>query len=161
MSMPEALRPRQTGPGASTVMATIPSAYPAYSEQDTADKLILPYLATEFGFPAAASLEYWAQHTMRLSEDRTGRYDGLYLSRGYPYVVMEAKRCSHDLTEDDIGQARAYATGPDFDRPVPFLVISNGREHRFYKRSETIDPADGRLRYDQIPPTLWKAIIAE
>ena len=142
-------------------MAAIHSAYLSYSEQDTADKLILPYLSSEFGFPPAASLDYQAQHTMRLDDERTGRYDGLYLSGGYPYIIMEAKRYAHDLTEDDVGQARAYATGPDFDRPVPFLVVSNGREHRFYKRSETIDPADGRLRYDHIPPTLWNAIIAE
>jgi hypothetical protein len=142
-------------------VAATHSAYVAYSEQDTADKLILPYLATEFGFPAAASLDYQAQHTLRLDEDRSGRYDGLYLSGGYPYVILEAKRYAHELTEGDIGQARAYATGPDFDRPVPFLVVSNGREHVFYKRSETIDLLDGRLRYDRITPTPWKAIIAD
>ncbi len=142
-------------------MPAIHSACLGYSEQDTADKLILPYLSTEFGYPAASSLDYQAQHTMRLSEGQTGRYDGLYLSGGYPYVIMEAKRYDHDLDDDDVGQARAYATGLDFDRPVPFLVVSNGREHRFFKRTETIDPADGKLRYEPIPPTSWRAIIAE
>jgi hypothetical protein len=54
-----------------------------YSEQDTADKLILPYLSSAFGFPAAESLDYQAQHTLDTFPDKTGRYDGLYLSGGY------------------------------------------------------------------------------
>jgi hypothetical protein len=136
-------------------------AYETYSEQDTADKLILPYLATEFGFPSPSSLDYQAQHTIRTDEKTSGRYDGLYLSGGFPYVVMEAKRADRDLTDNDVMQARLYATGPDFDRPVPFLVVSNGQDHQFYKRTETIDPVDGKLRYKQIPATAWKAIIAE
>jgi hypothetical protein len=137
------------------------AAYESYSEQDTADKLILPYLTKEFGFPTPSSLDYQAQHTIRTDEGTSGRYDGLYLSGGYPYVVMEAKRAKQDLAENDFAQARSYATGPDFDRPVPFLIVSNGREHGFYKRTETIDPADGKLRYVPIPATAWKAITAE
>jgi Type I restriction enzyme R protein N terminus (HSDR_N) len=136
-------------------------AYETYSEQDTADKLILPYLTVEFGFPAPSSLDYQAQHTIRTDDDTSGRYDGLYLNGGYPYVVMEAKRAGRDLTNEDVTQARSYATGPDFDRPVPFLIVSNGRNHQFYKRTETIDPADGKLEYKQIPATGWKAITSE
>ena len=136
-------------------------AYESYSEQDTADKLILPYLTSEFGFPAPSSLDYQAQHTIRTDEDTSGRYDGLYLDGGFPYVVMEAKRAARDLTDEDVTQARSYATGPDFDRPVPFLIVSNGRKHQFYKRTETIDPADGKLKYKQIPATAWKAITSE
>ena len=132
-----------------------------YSEQDTADKLILPYLSGELGFPASSSLDYQAQHTLRIDEGRSGRYDGLYLSGGYPYAVLEAKRFGHDLEHNDVAQARSYATGPDFDTPVPFFVVSNGREHRFFKRTETIDPADGKLKYDPIPATSWVAITSE
>lgn len=142
-------------------MAATVSSYLGYTEQDTADKLILPYLTSQLGFPAPSSLDYQAQHTTRLDENRTGRYDGLYLRGGFPYVVMEAKKYVHDLLDEDVAQARAYATGPDFDYPVPFLVISNGREHQFYKRTDTLDPGDGKLRYDQIPRTSWDAITAE
>ena len=127
-------------------MAAPVSSYLGYTEQDTADKLILPYLTSQLKFPAPSSLDYQAQHTTRLDEIRTGRYDGLYLRGGFPYVVMEAKKYVHDLLEEDVEQARAYATGPDFDYPVPFLVVSNGREHRFYKRTDTLDPGDGKLR---------------
>lgn len=121
--------------------------------------MILPYLTSAFGFPAASSLEFQAQHTTRIDETRSGRYDGLYLSGGFPYVVLEAKRYQHDLTEEDFSQARSYATGPDFDKPVPFLVVSNGREHQFYQRTETIHPEDGKLRYEPIPGTPWHSII--
>jgi Type I restriction enzyme R protein N terminus (HSDR_N)/Eco57I restriction-modification methylase len=137
------------------------SGYESYSEQDTADKLILPYLTTEFGFPTPSSLDYQAQHTIRTDENTSGRYDGLYLSGGFPYVVMEAKRAGRPLTDDDVTQARSYATGPDFDRPVPFLIVSNGHSHQFYKRTETVDPADGKLKYERIPATGWRAITAE
>jgi hypothetical protein len=133
-------------------------AFDAYSEQDTADKLILPYLEKGFGFPSPASLDYQAQHMTALGDSSQGRYDGLYLHDGFPYAVLEAKRYKHDLTEADVLQARSYATSETFDYPVPFLIISNGREHRFLKRTETIDPADGKLRYAPIPATPWKAI---
>jgi type I restriction-modification system DNA methylase subunit len=142
-------------------MPVLASSYDEYSEQDTADKLILPYLTHEYGFPPASSLDYQAQHGTRISEDMTGRYDGLYLSGGFPYAIVEAKRYSHELRDADTEQARAYATGPDFDRPVPFLIISNGRNHLFYKRTETLDPSDGKLRYEQIPPTRWIKITSE
>jgi type I site-specific restriction endonuclease len=135
--------------------------YSTYTEQDTADKLILPYLSEQFGFPVPSSLDYQVQHTTHMDDNHTGRYDGLYLSGGFPYTLLEAKRYEHDLTDADTAQARAYATGPDFDRPVPFLVISNGREHKFFKRTETIDPVDGRLRYNPIPATKWNAITEE
>lgn len=137
------------------------SSYTAYTEQDTADKLILPYLETQFGFPARSSLDYQAQHTAQMDETHTGRYDGLYLSGGFPYAILEAKRYVHELEGSDLNQARSYATGGTFDSPVPFLIVSNGREHRFYKRTETIDPGDGKLLYEPIPPTLWKAIQEE
>jgi len=142
-------------------MPVIASTHHDYSEQDTADKLILPYLTNEYGFPPASSLDYQAQHATRISLESSGRYDGLYLSGGFPYAIVEAKRYRHALVDADMEQARAYATGPDFDRPVPFLIISNGREHRFYKRTETIDLSDGRLKYERIPATEWRGITSE
>ena len=132
-----------------------------YSEQDTADKLILPYLATTHEFPSPDSLDYQAQRTLTLEEGKTGRYDGLYLSGGYPYAVLEAKKFAHDLTDDDVKQARDYATSEHFDISVPFLVVSNGREHRFLKITATIDPVDKKLTYAPIPPANWSTVIAE
>ena len=132
-----------------------------YTEQDTVDKLILPWLASQHHFPAASSLDYQAQHTLPDGDGGTGRYDGLYLSGGYPYVVMEGKRYRHDLTDDDVAQARSYATSSFFDRPVPFLVVSNGRDHRFLQISTTIDPADGQPTYNEIPAVDWRQVIAE
>ncbi len=58
------------------------SPFDSYSEQDTADKLILPYFATTHGFPTPDSLDYQAQHTLATDPGKTGRYDGLYLSGG-------------------------------------------------------------------------------
>jgi hypothetical protein len=137
------------------------SAFDSYSEQDTADKLILPYLASEHGFPKPDSLDYQAQHHLATEPGKTGRYDGLYLSGGYPYVVLEAKRYVHDLDDSDFQQARSYATSTDFDKPVPFIVVSNGREHHFYHLTATIDPADGKLIYSKIPAVDWGKIILE
>src|SRR5689334_8789981 len=92
--------------GKATVDAST-KAQMGYSEQDTADKLILPYLAKTHGFPNPDTLDYWAQHTVAVSEGVTGRYDGMYLHGGYPYAVLEAKKFAHDLTPDDVLQARA------------------------------------------------------
>src|SRR5262245_3515680 len=103
----------------------------SYSEQDTADKLILPYLTSTYKFPSPDGLDYQAQHSVQLQPGKAGRYDGLYLSGGYPYAVLEAKKYAHDLQQEDLAQAREYATSAFFDKPVPFLLISNGREHQF------------------------------
>ncbi|HEY9158676.1 type I restriction endonuclease [Candidatus Binatus sp.] len=136
-------------------------SYRQYSEQDTADKLILPYLHNHKGFPSPDTLDYQAQHTVPVGEGEQGRYDGLYLSEGYPYAVLEAKRYSHDLTEEDVNQARSYAVSDFFETPVSFIVISNGRERRFLRKTETIDVQDGRLKYAPIPECTWNAVTAE
>jgi hypothetical protein len=137
------------------------SSFDSYSEQDTADKLILPYLASTHGFPKPDSLDYQAQHNLVTEPGKTGRYDGLYLSGGYPYVVLEAKRHVHDLDDGDFQQARSYATSNDFDKPVPFLVVSNGREHNFYHLTTTIDPVAHKPIYTKIPAIDWGKIILE
>ena len=141
--------------------AMITTTFAAYSEQDTADKLILPYLATTHGFPKADSLDYQAQHTLETEAGKTGRYDGLYLSAGYPYVVLEAKKYAHDLDEADFAQARSYATSSFFDKPVPLVVVSNGREHLFYQLTTTIHPADHKPIYSQIPAIDWSKVILQ
>jgi hypothetical protein len=82
-------------------MPTLDKSKSKYSEQDTADKLILPFLHTIHKFPPHESLDYQAQHTVPTESGKTGRYDGLYLSGGYPYVVLEAKKYSHDLDKQD------------------------------------------------------------
>lgn len=142
-------------------MKQLTPKYIGYSEQDTVDTLILPWLTQQHHFPAASSLDYQAQHTLPVAQGGTGRYDGLYLSGGYPYVVLEGKRYSHDLTDDDVAQARSYATSDFFDRPVPFLIVSNGREHRFLQLTTTLDPTDGQPHYAPIPAVDWKQVIAE
>ncbi|HEX8402795.1 MAG TPA: N-6 DNA methylase [Allosphingosinicella sp.] len=135
--------------------------YIGYSEQDTVDTLILPWLTQQHHFPLASSLDYQAQHTLPVAQGGTGRYDGLYLSGGYPYVVLEGKRYSHDLTDEDVAQARSYATSDFFDKAVPFLIVSNGRQHRFLQITTTINPADGKPHYAPIPSTDWQQIVAE
>lgn len=142
-------------------MASLDKAKLGYSEQDTADKLILPYLAATYGFPLAESLDYQAQHTVETQTGKTGRYDGLYLSGGYPYVVLEAKKYAHDIHAADKQQARDYATSSFFDKPVPFIVVSNGREHHFLKITQTIEPLDGKLTYASIPPAKWDNVVSE
>lgn len=48
-----------------------------------------------------------------------------------------------------------------FDKPVPFLVVSNGREHKFYQLTATINPADGKLIYGEITSVDWAKIVLE
>jgi hypothetical protein len=133
----------------------------SYSEQDTADKLILPFLSNSCGFPKPDSLDYQAQHSVQLNEENVGRYDGLYLHGGYPYAIVEAKKYSHDIEEQDFYQARSYAISNFFDSPVPFIVVSNGRDYKFYKRTSEIDPKDGKILYTSITPSNWNQIICE
>jgi hypothetical protein len=107
-------------------------------------------------------MDYQAQHTVTTGEEHSGRYDGLYLHGGYPYVLLEAKRDTHDLTEEDFRQAREYATSEFFDTPVPFIVVSNGKEHRFYKKKTSLDLTDGKIEYGIIAgETSWKQIVSE
>jgi type I site-specific restriction endonuclease len=96
-----------------TKTSAVPSKFDGYSEQDTADKLIPPYLTITHGFPKSDNLNYHAQHSVETEPGKTGRYDGLYLSGGYPFVVLEAKRHSHELNDGDFEQARSYATSCD------------------------------------------------
>ena len=77
------------------------------------------------------------------------------------YAVLEAKRHAHDLDVGDFQQARSYATSDFFDKHVPFLVVSNGRTHNFYRLSTTIDPSDHKPIYSQITATDWIDIIKE
>jgi hypothetical protein len=63
--------------------------------------------------------------------------------------VLEAKRYVHELDDSDFRQARSYATSNDFDKPVPFLVVSNGRQHLFFHLTATINPADGKPIYSK------------
>ena len=49
----------------------------------------LPYLHTAHGFPSPDSLDYQAQHTLEIEPGKSGRYDGLFLSGGYPFAVLE------------------------------------------------------------------------
>ena len=44
---------------------------------------------------------------------------------------------------------------------MPFLVVSNGREHKFYHLTATISPADHKPIYAQIPAVDWGKIILE
>jgi len=132
-----------------------------FTEQDTADKLILPYLTSQYGFPSPESLDYQAQHTLPTDEEHLGRYDGLYLNGGYPYIVLEAKKYAHDLTEDDFKQARSYATSDFFDEPVPFIILSNGREHQFYKKTSELDLEDRKISYQRIAEAYWHSTIEE
>jgi hypothetical protein len=132
-----------------------------FSEQDTADKLVLPYLTREFGFPAPDTMDYQAQHSVPMSDEHFGRYDGLYLTGGYPHVVLEVKKYSHDLTDADFRQTRSYALSDFFQDKVPFLVVSNGRDHRFYKKRTELDTSDHGLMYERVHPVNWSQIIAE
>ncbi|MBN1664826.1 MAG: Eco57I restriction-modification methylase domain-containing protein [Deltaproteobacteria bacterium] len=133
----------------------------SFSEQDTADKLILPFLSHSCGFPTPDSLDYQAQHAVKLNEDDMGRYDGLYLHGGYPYAIVEAKKYSHDIEEKDFHQARSYAISDFFDSPVPFIVVSNGKDYNFYKKTNEIDAQDGKISYKQISQSHWSQIICE
>jgi hypothetical protein len=133
--------------------------FEAYSEQDTADKLILPYLAAANGFPKPESLDYQAQHVLEAASGKSGRYDGLYLAGGYPYAVMEAKKYAHSLNNDDFQQVRQYATSAFFDRPVPFIILSNGQDHQFFQLTATISPVNQKPIYNKIPAIGWAKII--
>lgn len=135
--------------------------YILFTEQDTLDTFILPHLAKNRGFPKPESLDYQAQHNVPKTLGGTGRYDGLYLKGGYPYVVLEAKRYAVDLTDDHIAQAREYAVSDFFDEPVPFLIVSNGRDHKFFQKTDTIEPGDGKPIYHQIPDTTWTKVTRE
>ena len=44
---------------------------------------------------------------------------------------------------------------------MPFLVVSNGREHKFYHLTTTINPADHKPIYAEIPPVDWSKIVLE
>jgi type I site-specific restriction-modification system R (restriction) subunit len=129
-----------------------------FSEQDTATKLVLPTLHSRFGFPKPTSSEYTEQRTIPRTGAMPGRYDGMYSFGGYPIAILEVKAYSHQvLTHEDFRQARDYATSPSFTTPLPYLIISNGTQYRFYARTEDLD-TDGKPKYVPVSQRFWDEI---
>lgn len=45
--------------------------------------------------------------------------------------------------------------------PVPFFIVSNGRDHYFYKRITEIDPNGQKIHYVRVTETHWADITTE
>ena len=128
-----------------------------FSEQDTATKLVLPIMSRKFGFPDSTSQDFKEQRTVTTT-DGHGRYDGLYCFEGFPIAVIEIKAYRHsEITFDDFKQARAYACSLSFTKPIPFLILSNGKNFKFFTISDQIDE-DNKPKYFSIPQRYWDDI---
>jgi type I restriction enzyme M protein len=70
-----------------------------------------------------------------------------------PALVVETKRLSHKLREEDANQALSYAQL--FDPPAPYAVLTNGKDWEVYK---LFDEAIGGLEEVPEPDDLYSAV---
>ena len=91
----------------------VASAFDSYSEQDTADKLILPYLAKTHRFPTPDSLDYQAQHTLATDPARPGATMACIFQVAIPTSYLRRSATSTTSTT-------VIFTRPALTQPLPF-----------------------------------------
>lgn len=108
----------------------------SWNEFNTFSKLIYPYLEKELGYPERESQFFDEQTYVRKRGQKTGPYDGAFIDENKRVLLLvEAKRESKKLTSKDQEQAFDYCLGDSFSIPPPYVLVSNGREHKWFRRS--------------------------
>src|SRR5690606_31085045 len=101
------------------------------NEEDIKGKLLLPYIH-DLGFDVSEiSLEH--SFTIRLGKKKhvTGRSDILCKRNNLNLFVIELKKDSININQDDIDQGISYATSL-IDGIAPFTIVSNGKTTRIF-----------------------------
>jgi hypothetical protein len=142
----------------------------AFSEADVHSTLFEPDMR-RLGYPLRTSSQadgdyFVEQHALAMrrlrSRQRTGFYDGLYLTGNAPIVLCELKRYSALDAPADWERAKrqliGYAKSEDFAAPPPFLILYCGRRERdrFFRLKTVADPSlFGGVEYEELDE-IWE-----
>ena len=109
----------------------------SWNEFNTFSKLIYPYLKEELGYPERKSQFFDEQTYVRKRGNKTGPYDGAFIdAHGSVLLLVEAKREGKKLSQKEQTQAFDYCLGDNFPIPPPYVLVSNGKEHQWFRRSK-------------------------
>ena len=130
----------------------------SWNEFNTFSKLIYPYLEKGLGYPERESQFFDEQTYVRKRGEKTGPYDGAFLDESKRVLLLvEAKREGKKLTSKDREQAFDYCLGDSFSIPPPYVLVSNGKDHRWFRRSKKAD----KFSYKACQETKYQMIIEE
>ena len=108
-----------------------------WNEFNTFSKLIYPYLKKELGYPERESQFFDEQTYVRKRGNKKGPYDGAFIDENKGILLLvEAKRQGKKLTPKEQEQAFDYCLGDSFSLPPPYVLVSNGEEHKWFRRSK-------------------------
>ena len=112
----------------------------SWNEFNTFSKLIYPYLKEELGYPERKSQFFDEQTYVRKRGNKTGPYDGAFIdAHKRVLLLVEAKREGKKLSQKEHNQAFDYCLGDSFTIPPPYVLVSNGKEHEWFRRSKNVD----------------------
>lgn len=124
----------------------------------TFSKLIYPYLKEDLGYPERKSQFFDEQTYVRKRGQKTGPYDGAFIDENKRVLLLvEAKREGKKLTSKDQEQAFDYCLGDSFPIPPPYVLLSNGKDHKWFRRSKN----GNEFSYKACQETKYQVIIEE
>ena len=107
----------------------------SWNEFNTFSKLIYPYLKEELGYPERKSQFFDEQTYVRKRGNKTGPYDGAFIdAHKRVLLLVEAKREEKKLSQKECDQAFDYCLGDSFLIPPPYVLVSNGKAHKWFRR---------------------------
>ncbi len=129
-----------------------------WNEFNTFSKLIYPYLENNLGYPERGSQFFDEQTYVRKRGKRIGPYDGVFIDENKRVLLLiEAKREGKELVSKDQEQAFDYCLGDSFSMPPPYVLLSNGREYKWFRRCKNEDG----FSYKTCQETYYQRIIEE
>lgn len=122
------------------------------NEANTFSRLIYPYLENALSYPARHSGSCDEQTYIRTKGGRNKPFDAVFMARTRPVLLVEAKRQGTKLNQSHLEQAKEYAFGEKFAPiPPPFLLVSNGEDHNWFKRKELEIGEFDYVRCNEVP----------
>ncbi len=129
-----------------------------WNEFNTFSKLIYPYLEDELGYPRRRSRFFDEQTYVRKRGQQKGPYDGGFKNQTGIILLVEAKREKHKLVKRDVDQLFDYCLGDSFPIPPPYALLSNGVEHKWYKR---LKDKSEEFSYAPCDPISWEKALQQ
>lgn len=130
----------------------------SWNEANTFSNLIYPYLKEDLGYPERKSQFFDEQTYVRKRGNKKGPYDGAFIDEHKRVLLLvEAKREGKKLDQKDRNQAFDYCLGESFSIPPPYVLVSNGREHQWFRRSKDAD----EFSYKTCEQTHYQSLLEE
>ena len=109
----------------------------SWNEFNTFSKLIYPYLNETLGYPLRKTQFFDEQAYVGKRGQKKGPYDGAFVDEHKRILLLvEAKREGKTLTQQDCEQAFDYCFGESFSIPPPYVLVSNGKDHKWFRRAK-------------------------